>query len=33
MGVKLFAWIGGLALFLGAVFFVKHRSSKVGCRQ
>lgn len=24
MGVKLFAWIGGLALFLGAAFFVKH---------
>lgn len=24
MGVKLFAWVGGLALFLGLVFFVKH---------
>ncbi len=24
MGVKLFAWLGGFALFLGAVFFVKH---------
>src|SRR5262245_16107043 len=24
MGVKLFAWIGGLALFLGVVFFVKY---------
>ncbi len=23
MGVKLFAWVGGLALFLGLVFFVK----------
>lgn len=23
MGVKLFAWVGGLALFLGVVFFVK----------
>ena len=24
MGVKLFAWVGGLALFLGVVFFVKY---------
>ena len=24
LGVKLFAWIGGLALFLGVVFFVKY---------
>jgi uncharacterized membrane protein len=24
MGVKMFAWIGGLALFLGVVFFVKY---------
>ena len=24
MGVKLFAWIGGLALFLGVAFFVKY---------
>lgn len=24
MGAKLFAWVGGLALFLGVVFFVKH---------
>jgi uncharacterized membrane protein len=24
MGVKLFAWVGGLALFLGIVFFVKY---------
>ncbi|WP_075088117.1 DUF2339 domain-containing protein [Verrucomicrobium spinosum] len=24
MGVKLFAWLGGLALFLGIVFFVKY---------
>jgi uncharacterized membrane protein len=24
MGVKLFAWVGGLAMFLGIVFFVKH---------
>lgn len=24
LGVKLFAWIGGLALFLGIVFFVKY---------
>ena len=24
MGAKLFAWLGGLALFLGVVFFVKH---------
>ncbi len=24
MGVKLFAWLGGLALFLGVVFFVKY---------
>src|ERR1044071_865752 len=24
MGVKLFAWIGGLALFLGGAFFVKY---------
>jgi uncharacterized membrane protein len=24
MGAKLFAWIGGLALFLGVIFFVKH---------
>ena len=24
MGVRLFAWIGGLALFLGVVFFVKY---------
>jgi len=24
MGVKLFAWIGGLALFLGLAFFVKY---------
>ena len=24
MGAKLFAWMGGLALFLGVVFFVKH---------
>lgn len=24
MGAKLFAWVGGLALFLGIVFFVKH---------
>jgi uncharacterized membrane protein len=24
MGVKLFAWVGGLAMFLGVVFFVKH---------
>src|SRR5487761_2672896 len=24
MGVKLFAWIGGFALFLGVVFFVKY---------
>ncbi|MEI2722262.1 MAG: DUF2339 domain-containing protein [Verrucomicrobiota bacterium] len=24
MGVKMFAWVGGLALFLGVVFFVKY---------
>jgi len=24
MGAKLFAWIGGLALFLGVAFFVKY---------
>src|SRR5579864_6514208 len=24
LGVKLFAWVGGLALFLGVVFFVKY---------
>ncbi|MDB6139837.1 MAG: hypothetical protein JWO94_2909, partial [Verrucomicrobiaceae bacterium] len=24
MGVKMFAWVGGLALFLGIVFFVKY---------
>src|SRR5205807_4676035 len=24
LGVKLFAWIGGFALFLGVVFFVKY---------
>jgi len=24
MGAKLFAWVGGFALFLGVVFFVKH---------
>jgi hypothetical protein len=24
LGAKLFAWVGGLALFLGVVFFVKH---------
>ena len=24
MGVKLFAWLGGLALFLGVVFLVKY---------
>ena len=24
MGVKMFAWIGGLALFLGVAFFVKY---------
>ena len=24
MGAKLFAWVGGLALFLGVIFFVKH---------
>src|SRR5450759_4094749 len=24
MGVKLFAWVGGLALFLGVAFFVKY---------
>ncbi len=24
MGVKLFAWLGGLALFLGVIFFVKY---------
>ena len=24
MGVKMFAWLGGLALFLGVVFFVKY---------
>src|ERR1700737_5249643 len=24
VGVRLFAWIGGLALFLGVVFFVKY---------
>jgi len=24
MGVKLFAWLGGLALFLGVVFFIKY---------
>jgi len=24
MGVKLFAWLGGFALFLGMVFFVKY---------
>ena len=24
MGVKLFAWVGGLALFLGMAFFVKY---------
>src|SRR5438045_626917 len=24
LGVKLFAWVGGLALFLGAAFFVKY---------
>ena len=24
MGAKLFAWIGGLALFLGIAFFVKY---------
>ena len=24
MGVKLFAWLGGFALFLGVVFFVKY---------
>jgi uncharacterized membrane protein len=24
MGVKLFAWLGGLALFLGVVFMVKY---------
>src|SRR5262249_11904412 len=24
MGVKLFAWIGGLALFLGVAFFIKY---------
>jgi uncharacterized membrane protein len=24
MGVKLFAWVGGLAMFLGILFFVKH---------
>ena len=24
MGVKLFAWVGGLAMFLGIIFFVKH---------
>lgn len=28
MGVKLFAWIGGLALFLGVVFFVKYSFEK-----
>jgi len=24
MGVKMFAWVGGLALFLGVAFFVKY---------
>ena len=24
MGAKMFAWIGGLALFLGVAFFVKY---------
>ena len=24
MGVKLFAWLGGLALFLGVVFFIRY---------
>ena len=24
MGVKLFAWLGGLALFLGVAFFIKY---------
>ena len=24
MGAKLFAWLGGLAAFLGAIFFVKY---------
>lgn len=28
MGAKLFAWIGGLALFLGVVFFVKYAFEK-----
>ena len=28
LGVKLFAWIAGLALFLAAVFFVKHAFNK-----
>jgi len=28
MGVKLFAWIGGLALFLGMAFFVKYSFEK-----